>query len=61
MQCETKGREKERDRQRDRETEKERERDRERQRERAFFRSVLHNRGSRTIALARDYTCAHTH
>ncbi len=43
------------------ERERERETDRERERERAFIRSVLHNGGSRTVTLARDYTCVHTH
>ena len=56
-------RKRDRDRERERETETEREgkRDRETERERAFIRSVLHNGGSRTVTLARDYTCAHTH
>ena len=50
-----------RQRERQRERERETERQRDRERERAFIRSVLHNGGSRTVTLARDYTCAHTH
>ena len=49
------------ERERGRERGRERQRDRETERERAFIRSVFHNGGSRTVTLARDYTCAHTH